>query len=234
MPHCQYQDKIVNKTKTKLLTVDREQVLTNCSRLNTLDRVSDFNYLGSLITNDGNCDSEIKRRIQIAKSAMTKLEKIWKNTNITKRTKVRLVHALVFPIFLYGSETWTIKANLKTRIDAFEMWIWRKMLRIPWTAFRRNESILNELKIFVRLSDICRSRMLKFLGHIARSGPESLEKHILMGKVEGKRRRGRAPARWCDQTQSYLQLRLHEALHTAADRSTWRTLSRPNHNAVID
>ncbi|PZC84096.1 hypothetical protein B5X24_HaOG205818 [Helicoverpa armigera] len=218
----------INKAKTKLLTVDREQVLTNCIRLNSLDRVRDFNYLGSLITNDGNCDREIIRRIQISKGAMTKLEKIWKNKNITKRTKVRLVHALVFPIFLYGSETWTIKANVRARIDAFEMWIWRRMLRIPWTAFRRNESILKELKITVRLYDICQSRMLKFLGHIARSGPESLEKLIIMGKVEGKRQRGRVPARWCDQTQSHLQLRLHEAIHTAADRSTWRKLSRPS------
>ncbi|KAI5638691.1 hypothetical protein NE865_08747 [Phthorimaea operculella] len=104
---------------------------------------------------------------------------------------------------------------------------------IPWTAFRLNESILNKLKISVRLSNICRSRMLKFFGHLARAGPTSLKKQILMNKVDDKRRRGCVPARWCDQTNKHLQLRLHEAIHTAADTNKSRRLSRPTH-ADID
>ena len=145
------------------------------------------NFLtSSNISNDGSCVPEIKRRIAIAKDAMTRLTNIWKNRGISNTTKIRLVRALILPIFLYGVETWTIRARERQRIDAFEMWCWRRMLRIPWTAKRTNVSILAQLHIKQRLSTICHQRILSYFGHIVRRGDENLEKLIIVGNVEGK------------------------------------------------
>ena len=106
---------------------------------------------------------------------------------------------MVFSIFLYGSESWTVKSADRHRIDAFEMWCWRRMLRIPWTARRTNQSILNDVGITDRLSTICRRHILQYFNHITRRGEDNLEKLIVQGKVEGRRPRGRSPSRWLDQ-----------------------------------
>lgn len=127
----------INKSKTKLMVVDRTNKLVFTGALR-LDFVDHFIYLGSSISNNGSCESEVRRRIGMAKSAMTQLRKIWADRNITRKTKIKLVQTLVFSIFSYGAETWTIKKADRDRIDAFEMWCWRRMLQIPWTAFRTN------------------------------------------------------------------------------------------------
>ena len=120
----------INHAKTKLMVVDRANKLQLTGALD-LETVNDFVYLGSNISNTGSCEKEIRRRIGMAKSAMSQLQKIWKDRSISRKTKVKLVNSLVFSIFNYGVETWTLKKADRDRIDAFEMWCWRKMLQIP-------------------------------------------------------------------------------------------------------
>ncbi|KAJ0174897.1 hypothetical protein K1T71_010005 [Dendrolimus kikuchii] len=152
------------------------------------------------------------------------LEKIWTNRNITKATKMRLVRALVFPIFLYGAETWTIRESERKKIDALEMWCWRRMLRLAWTQFRTNVSILEELDIKQRLSSIVQGRILTFFGHITRREDTSVERLVVQGKVEGTRARGRSPMRWTDQIKSALNGPLHECTRKATVREEWRRI----------
>jgi hypothetical protein len=214
----------MNKSKTKIMVVDRHNQLEISNTLNGMEVVHKFVYLGSLLLDSGDCVEEIKRRIAMAKNAMTRLDKIWKDRGISRATKVRLVRALVFPIFSYGGETWTIKARERQRIDAFEMWCWRRLLRIPWTARRTNTSILIELSITDRLSSLCLKQVLRFFGHIARRGEESLEKLVVLGGVEGSRGRGRAPTRWTDRIRAATGTTVVGAVRMAMCRERWRTL----------
>ena len=212
----------INVNKTKIMIVDRE----NEGRNNQPDRVGRFEvvdkfiYLGSMLQNSGSSELEIRRRIEIARSAMTQLFKVWKNRNITKATKIKLVNTLIFPIFSYASETWTIRADDRRRIDAFEMWVWRRMLRIPWTARRTNVSILNEVKPVQRLSSLTYGRILKFFGHIARH--DTMEKLMVQGRPEGKRKRGRSPTRWTEVVEKLMDSSFASAARQANDRSRWR------------
>ena len=175
-----------------------------------------------MLSEDEVCVEEIKRRIAMSKNSMTRLDKIWRDRNISKATKTRLVRALIFPIFLYGGESWTIKARERQRIDAFEMWCWRHMLRIPWTDRRTNTSILKELNIRDRLSSICLKNVLQFFGHIARRDGNSLEKLIVVGGVEGRRGRGRSPTRWTDQIRAATGTSVVGAMRSAVCRERWR------------
>lgn len=154
------------------------------------------------------------------------LKKIWTDRNISVKTKTKLIRTLVFSIFSYGAETWTLKAADRKRIDAFEMWYWRRLLRIPWTAHRTNISILRELKITTRLSSECLRRILTYFGHIARKDGSNLERLIVTGKMDGKRPRGRGPIRWSDQVRTALDTSIHNALHTAEDRNRWKNIIR--------
>ena len=214
----------INKEKTKLMIVDRSNIIQMTGALSDLETVDKFVYLGSTVTNQGDCETEIRRRIGMAKSAMTRLNKIWRDRNISRNLKTKIVRTLVFPIFLYGAESWTLRAGDKDRVDAFEMWCWRRMLRIPWTARRTNASILQELNITTRLSSVCLERVLRFFGHIARRGEESLEKLIMVGRAPGVRPRGRSPKRWSDQIKLNIAPTLHGAVHLAGDRQTWKEI----------
>ncbi|KAL0833107.1 hypothetical protein ABMA28_001217 [Loxostege sticticalis] len=176
---------VMNKKKTKVMIVDRFNAAQRTDLLQEFETVERYQYLGSVITNRGSCEPEIRRRIGMAKTAMTQLGKIWKGRNVTNRTKTHLVRTLVFSIFLYGAETWTLKAANRQRIDAFEMWCWRRLLRIPWTAHRTNVSVLKELKMenAQRLSSICLYRVVGYFGHIARREANNLEKLVVTGKI---------------------------------------------------
>lgn len=217
----------INRAKTKVMVVDRASKLELRGTLN-LEIVDHFVYLGSSISNNGSCEKEIRRRIGMAKNAMSRLDRIWKNRTISHKTKTTLVNSLVFSIFLYGAETWTLKAKDRQRVDAFEMWCWRKLLRIPWTAHRTNVSILKELQLErkPRLSTVCLRRVLEFFGHIARKPGDNLQKLIVTGKVEGKRQRGRSLMRWSDQIRSTLDINMSDAVHVAESRSRWRNIVR--------
>ncbi|KAL0879221.1 hypothetical protein ABMA27_003004 [Loxostege sticticalis] len=216
----------INRSKTKVMIVDRAndnspevKHIANC------EVVQSYVYLGALISKNGGCIDEVKRRMAITRSTMSKLQKVWKNRNITKATKTRLVRSLIFPVFLYAAETWTLREIEKRRIDALEMWCWRRMLGISWTEFRTNESILKELGIKQRLSSVVQARILTFFGHVSRRGNVSVERLVVQGKIEGTRPRGRSPMRWTDQIKAAAQEgSVTECARKAAIREEWRRI----------
>ena len=154
----------------------------------TVETVADFIFLGSKITADGDCSHEIKRRLLLGRKVITNLDSIFKSRDITLPTKVHLVKAMVFPAVMYGCESWTIKKAEHRRIDAFELWCCRRLLRVPWTARRSNQSIL---KISPRCSQEGQILKLKlqYFGHLMQKA-DSLKKTLMLGKIEGRRIRG--------------------------------------------
>ena len=154
----------------------------------TMETVRHFIYLGSRITADGDCSHEIKRCLLLGRKAMTNLDSILKNRDITLLTKVCLVKAMVFPVVIYGCESWTIKKAERWRIDAFELWHWRRLLRAPWTARRSNQSILKEISPEYSLEGLMLKLKVQYFGHLMRR-TDSLKKPLMLGKIEGKRRR---------------------------------------------
>ena len=215
----------LNVSKTKIMAIGPDSVEEPLIiDGNEVESVSKFNFLGSLITRDGGCSQEIRHRLAMARSAMTNLSKIWADRGITRTTKVRLVQALVFPIALYASETWTLNKADRNRIAAFEMWCWRRMLRIPWTMRRTNASILEEIGVSKRLLHTINIQMLSYFGHIARRKGNNLEKVIMQGMIEGKRRKGRPRSRWIDQIRSAVGLPLRDCYALAEDRHLWRRI----------
>ena len=155
----------------------------------TVETVSDFIFLGSKITADGDCSHEIKRRLLLGRKVMTNLDSILKSRDIALLTKVRVVKAMVFPVVMYGCESWTIKKADCQRIDAFELWCWRRLLRVPWTARRSNQSILKEISPGCSLVGLILKLKLQYFGHLMRRA-DSFEKTLMLGKIEGRRRRG--------------------------------------------
>ena len=151
------------------------------------ETVSDFIFGGSKSTADGDCSHEIKRRLLLGRKVMTNLDSIFKNRDITLLTKVCLVKAMVFPVVMYGCENWTVKKAECQRIDAFDLWRWRKLLRVPWTARRSNQSILKENSPGCSLERLMLKLKLQYFGYLMQ-GTDSLEKTLVLGKVEGRRR----------------------------------------------
>ena len=155
----------------------------------TVETVSDFIFLGSQITADGDCSHEIKRRLFLGRKVMTNLDSIFKSRDVTLPTKVRLVKAMIFPVVMYGCESWTVKKAECRRIDAFELWCWRRLLRVPWTARRSNQSILKEINPEYSLEGLMLKLKLQYFGHLMQRA-DSFEKTLMLGKIEGRRRRG--------------------------------------------
>lgn len=212
----------INKSKTKVMIVDRDNAIPPTNILDGFEKVEEFIYLGSLVQADGGGHKEIRRRIALGREAVSKLTPIWKDHNISRNNKLRLLKTLAFSVMLYGAETWTLrKADIK-RIDAFEMWSYRRMLRISWMERRTNASILEKLNIQKRLSEVCKQRILKFFGHLMRRDGHSLEKQIIQGKIEGRRGQGRPGMRWIDQCQTFTGLSLENAVRLTEDRLKWK------------
>ena len=153
----------------------------------TVETVADFLFLGSKITADGDCSHEIKRRLLLGRKNMTNLDNILKSRDIPLPTKVPLVKALVFPVVMYGCEGWTIKKAECSRIGAFELWYWRRLLRVPWTAGRSNQSILKEISPEYLLEVLMLKLKFQSFRHMMRR-TDSLEKTLMLGKIEGRRR----------------------------------------------
>ena len=160
------------------------------NRWGTVETVSDFIFGGSQITADGDCNHEIKRRLLLGRKVMTNLDSIFKSRDITLPTKVRLVKVMVFPVVMYGCESWTVKKAERRRIDAFELWCWRRLLRVPWTARRSNQSILKDISPGYSLEGLMLKLKLQYFGHLM-GRADSFEKTLMLGKIEGGRRRGR-------------------------------------------
>ena len=156
----------------------------------TVETVSDFIFLGSKITADGDGSHEIKRHyLLLGRKVITNLDSIFKSRDIALATKVRLVKAMVFPVVMYGCESWTVKKAECRRIDAFELWCWRRLLRVPWTARRSNQSILKEISPGISLEGMMLKLKLQYFGHLM-GRVDSLEKTLMLGGIGGRRRRG--------------------------------------------
>ena len=152
---------------------------------------------GSKITADGDCSHEIKRRLLLGRKVMTNLDSIFKSRDITLPTKVRLVKAMVFPVVMYGCESWTVKKAERRRTDAFELWYWRRLLRVPWNSRRSNQSILKEISPEYSLEGLTLKLKLQYFGYLMWRA-DSLENTLMLGKIEGRRRRGWQRMRWLD------------------------------------
>ena len=163
----------------------------------TMETVTDFIFLGSKITADGGCSHEIKRRLLLGRKAVTNLDSILKSRDITLPTKVHLVKAMVFPVVMYGNQSWTIKKAECWRINASELWCWRRPLRVSWTARRSNQSILKEISTEYSLEGLMLKLKVQYFGHLMRR-TNSLEKTLRLVKTEDRKRRGQQRMRWLD------------------------------------
>ena len=163
----------------------------------TMETERDFILRGSKITADSDCSHEIKRCLLLGRKSMTNLDSILTSRDITLPTKVHLVKAMIFPVVMYGCESWTIKKAEHQRIDAFELWCWRRLLRVPWTARRSNQSILKEICPGYSLEGLMLKLKLQYFDHLMQRA-DSFEKTLMLGKIEGRRSRGQQRMRWLD------------------------------------
>ena len=187
-----------------------------------LEKVNEFKYLGSIKTNNGTCTKDIKVRIAMAKNKMLQLNNIWKDHSLPIHLKMKLLECLVWPVMLYGCETWTQKKEDNKRIEAAEMWFYRRLLRVSWKDKKTNESILEELGTSRRLLSLVSKRKLKYAGHAIRNEKTSLMKIALQGKTEGKRKRGRPAATLMSNLTEASGCSLHEISRRCLDREQWR------------
>ena len=202
-----------------------------------VETVTDLIFLGSKITANGDCSHEMKRHLVLGRKAMTNLDSVLKKRAITLPTKIHTVKAMVFPVVMYRCESWTIKKTEYQRIDAFELWCWRRLLRVPWTARRSNQPVLKEISPEYSLERLMLKLKLQYFGHLMRR-TDSLKKTLMLGKTEGKRRGGGRGLGWLGSITDSVDMNLRKLWEIVKDREAWHAavhgVTKSQHDLVIE
>ena len=218
----------INRAKTECMVVSKRNDPIDCRiaiHQEPIRKVEEFQYLGSLITSDARCTTEIKRRIGIAKTAFTKMKKMLTNGRISIETRKRAVKTYVWSTLLYGCEAWTVSKEMERRLEAMEMWCWRRMMRVSWTERRSNVNVLETIGGGRELLATVRKRQMAFLGHVIRA--DGLENLAITGRIAGSRSRGRPRMKYLDRMREYVGggMTTQQLLVTTRNRECWRSIS---------
>ena len=217
---CKEFNLTINVEKTKVMQCQKDGVLKIEVDHRQLEVVEEFRYLGVLLTEDAKGDKEIKTRLGIARSVLAGLTKVWRSRSISVATKCRLLRALVWSVASYGCEAWTLTKTLTNRVEAFEMYCYRRLLRIPWTAKVTNREVLQRIREDNGFYEGVVARKLRYFGHVIRQA--TIQADIITGMTPGKRRPGRPRRQWRNDIEQWTGLSLPEAIQTARCREDWR------------
>jgi hypothetical protein len=216
-------DLFLHPVKTQVMSVGKKHIPINATLDGVqLKQVERYKYLGAIVNETATCSEEIRMRIGAAKAVANTLVRIWKSSSVSKSTKVRLLRTLVWPVAVYGCETWTIKAAEEQKLRSFELWCYRRVLRVPWTDHRTDDWVLQQLGVQRMFWSHIKNVKLRYFGHLCRRPPDHFERTFMEQRPTGSRCRGRPRRRWCDDIRQWMNMDMNRASHLAQDRQLWR------------